>query len=636
MNLERLTISSRFLAFSLAISLCVPAQLVAQDQGIEELTRGPVHEAFAASISFNPEPGLLAPTGPPRLIEEIPPDQRMGGDNVAWIPGYWGWEEDPGDYIWISGIWRNLPPGRQWLPGYWGEAESQWQWTSGYWADEQVQEVAYLPHPPKSLEAGPNIDSPSANHIWISGNWIHRDDRYAWTPGYWEPAQSNWIWIPARYQWTHRGYVFVNGYWDYNVARRGVLFAPVRFQGDVYNRSGYSYTPHLVISLDVFLGHLFVRPTYGHYYFGDYYSSGYRNSGYYASSSYGSSRFGYDPIFAHNRWNHRNDRDWEQNQRDNFNFYRDHEDARPPHSWAALQARPKADRRGKRDNFEIAQPLASYAGRPDTGQRFQAVSKNERGKIIEQREKVRDYGQQRRQTESQPNLWTAKKGAKPEHVERQKLAKSPLVAKRPQQLSGADAPPRQQVRRDSERAGKPTVKPGQDMPKRADQTKADPSRKGDGAPSPKGKMDKPIPSKKSEPQARPQAKPAAGPDRSRAKTVQPDRKITPKPSPKTTREPSRRPDPQPKREAKPEKRDPKVDSPKTPRQQPPQKASPEKKKAAQPQRGQPARPEPTPARKQPSREPARKQPSREPARDTPKNKPPKEDTSKEKTKGHKK
>jgi hypothetical protein len=55
--------------------------------------------------------------------------------------------------------------------------------------------------------------------------------------------------------------VFVNGYWDYSVARRGVLFASVRFQGDFYRRSGYSYTPHMVISLNVFLGHLFVRPT---------------------------------------------------------------------------------------------------------------------------------------------------------------------------------------------------------------------------------------------------------------------------------------------------------------------------------------------------------------------------------------
>ena len=35
--------------------------------------------------------------------------------------------------------------------------------------------------------------------------------------------------MPAHYVWTPRGYVFVDGYYDYSVARRGVLFAPVYF-----------------------------------------------------------------------------------------------------------------------------------------------------------------------------------------------------------------------------------------------------------------------------------------------------------------------------------------------------------------------------------------------------------------------
>ena len=44
------------------------------------------------------------------------------GDNVVWIPGYWSWDDSRNDFLWVSGIWRNLPPGRQWVPGYWSEA----------------------------------------------------------------------------------------------------------------------------------------------------------------------------------------------------------------------------------------------------------------------------------------------------------------------------------------------------------------------------------------------------------------------------------------------------------------------------------------------------------------------------------
>ena len=106
------------------------------------LTRGPVHEAFAETVTFDPEPGIVVPKAPPAAIEEVPPEQRPEGANVAWIPGYWGWDDERNDFLWVSGIWRDLPPGRQWVPGYWGKSAQGYQWTSGYWADAQVSEVA--------------------------------------------------------------------------------------------------------------------------------------------------------------------------------------------------------------------------------------------------------------------------------------------------------------------------------------------------------------------------------------------------------------------------------------------------------------------------------------------------------------
>ena len=89
-------------------------------KGVQVLTRGPVHEAFAETVTFDPEPGIVVPKAPPAAIEELPPDQKPEGANVAWVPGYWGWDDERSDFLWVSGIWRDLPPGRQWVPGYWG------------------------------------------------------------------------------------------------------------------------------------------------------------------------------------------------------------------------------------------------------------------------------------------------------------------------------------------------------------------------------------------------------------------------------------------------------------------------------------------------------------------------------------
>jgi hypothetical protein len=445
MNLRYYTLLTFLAALAVGGALLAPSRAFSQEQGYEELTRGPVHEAFAGSVSFDPEVGMLVRSAPPELIEEIPPKQQLEGDNVAWIPGYWGWEEEQNDFIWISGIWRNLPPGRQWVPGYWSEAGEQWQWTSGYWADEEAEEVAYLPEPPKSIETGPNVEAPSTNHIWISGTWVNRQERYAWRPGYWEPGQQDWTWIPAHYQWTRLGYVFIDGYWDYNVVRRGVIFAPVRFQRSYYSRPNYSYTPLLVISLNVFANHLFVRPSYGHYYFGDYYAPRYRNDGFYASYSYHSGRRGYDPIYAHDRWQHRSERDWERRRSDNYNFYRDNEDARPPRTWASLSSRPEGSRRGQRDDYEYAQPLSRYAERKEGGQRFQTLSKEKRITLVSQRQEVRKFAKDRQQMETRAEPKVTGESGTRSRVKREKLAKSPLVAKRAEQLSGKDVPPKRKV-----------------------------------------------------------------------------------------------------------------------------------------------------------------------------------------------
>ena len=221
------------------------------------LTRGPVHEAFAETVTFDPEPGIVVPKAPPAAIEEVPPEQRPAGDNVTWIPGYWSWDDERNDFLWVSGIWRNLPPGRQWIAGYWGKTAQGYQWTSGYWADASMSNVAYLPEPPATVETGPNVAAPSPDDTWLPGCWVWQNNRYAWRPGFWANGQANWDWIPAHYVWAPRGYVFVDGYWDHSIDRRGMLFAPVYFNAGVYGQAGFSYTPTTVIDLAALTSHLF-------------------------------------------------------------------------------------------------------------------------------------------------------------------------------------------------------------------------------------------------------------------------------------------------------------------------------------------------------------------------------------------
>ena len=168
-----------------------PQQAPAAGQdGMEVLTRGPVHEAFAETITFDPEPGIVAPKAPPADIEEVPPLQKPAAANLAWIPGYWAWDDERNDFLWLSGIWRALPPGRQWVPGYWGPTQQGSQWTSGYWADAAASEIDYLPEPPATVEAGPNVAAPTADDIWLPGSWVWQQNRYAWRPGYWTKGKS--------------------------------------------------------------------------------------------------------------------------------------------------------------------------------------------------------------------------------------------------------------------------------------------------------------------------------------------------------------------------------------------------------------------------------------------------------------
>lgn len=272
---------------------------------MDVLDTGPMHEAYAEPSTSDTDPGIVVSKPPPDPIDEVPPEQEGLDEDAEWISGYWAWDDERNDFIWISGTWRVPPLGRHWVAGYWTEAGQGHQWVSGYWADNNVAENEYYPEPPESLDEGPNAEAPSQDHVWIPGCWIWTHHYYAWRPGYWAALRPDRIWVPAHYVWTPRGYIFAGGYWDYPIARRGVLFAPVYFYPRFFTRVFFPFTPRIVISVNVFSNHLFFRPRYRHYYFGNYYAAKYSRKGIYHVSSMHRSKHRHDPIYAHQRYTHR-------------------------------------------------------------------------------------------------------------------------------------------------------------------------------------------------------------------------------------------------------------------------------------------------------------------------------------------
>lgn len=346
----------------------------------EVLTRGPVHEAFAEPVTIQNQEPVTAPAAPPPDIDEIPPAEMPQGGNYTWVPGYWAWDQDRNNYIWVSACWRVAPPGMYWVPGYWQEQNAAWVWISGFWAPTGVRELQYLPAPPalQDVEPGP---APSPDQVWVSPCWYWYPDqeRYVQRSGYWLQAHPDWIWQPSHYVWTPRGYVFVQGHWDYTLEQRGVLFAPVAFSPVYLERSHYQYTPNVVLDLALLTVSLFAYPRYNHYYFGDYYDDSYRTYGIYPWFECERRHSWYDPIYRHSRWTHRGrDPHWEDRLHEDFDRRVRDRDQRPAHTFNEMNERHQHLPAGEREKGRVAVALGDpVLGKSHPG-RFEKISDDKR------------------------------------------------------------------------------------------------------------------------------------------------------------------------------------------------------------------------------------------------------------------
>jgi hypothetical protein len=272
------------------------------------MARGPVHEAYA-SLTTEAAPTQSVDKKPPAPIEEMPPAEKPAGE-VVWISGYWSYDDDRKDFLWVSGLWRSVPPGKEWVAGYWREEGDKWQWVPGFWtasSKTEEQQVSYLPDPPKAPNVAPPGAKPTPESFWVPGCWVWNGATYAWRAGYWAKAVPGYVWVNDHFRWTPSGYIYVAGYWDYALKTRGILYAPVVISPTVVT-VGFVYTPAYAVRDTVVVDAMFVRPCACSYYFGDYYEVRYRTMGFESAVVY--SQRNYEPIVVYECYERRSDPTW--------------------------------------------------------------------------------------------------------------------------------------------------------------------------------------------------------------------------------------------------------------------------------------------------------------------------------------
>lgn len=281
--------------------------------------RGPVHEAYAQPHAKDPAPNEPIKQKPPEPVPEEPPEEKPVGENVQWMPGYWHFDDERKDFIWISGFWRNMPKGRRWVVGYWAETNDGWRYVNGHWAADQEPDRQVVPEaPPRNLDEGPSTPAPDDNSLYIPGSWFYTETGWRWRPGYWADQPADQVWIPASYNWSPDGYVFTSGYWDYSPYNRGLLFAPVYWGPRPFFRPGFFFRPAFALTSRILFDSLFFRAGWRHYYWGNYYGGAYAGLGFRPWFGIGAGAGFYDPLWSYNRWYYRNDPLWAAGLRTTF------------------------------------------------------------------------------------------------------------------------------------------------------------------------------------------------------------------------------------------------------------------------------------------------------------------------------
>jgi hypothetical protein len=263
----------------------------------------------------------------------------------------------------------------------------------------------------------------------------------------------------------------------------------------------------MVIEPGVFANYLFLRPQYQHYYFGDYYAADYQAAGFYPSYSYNSGRYGYDPIYAHERWQHRQDRGWEQRQQADFQNRREHDNLRPPRTWAAQREMDARTVPGGARSPVVATPLDDFRKGKNSPLRFQPVDQSEKRQFSQHAQDVQRFRDQRQKLETSPAGAPAETRSKEFVPAKLRLPGSPIVAKPVADFGKDRGPPKTYETPKPDPRIAPTPRVNRPAPQPQPQPRAErpaPQRQ------PQPKVDRPSPQPRANPAGPRQDKPKDG------------------------------------------------------------------------------------------------------------------------------
>jgi hypothetical protein len=234
--------------------LCFVSSACAQIKIYEE---GPINEAYLSKFGGNNLILDAIPREPPYPINErIPPQTDM---QAEWVPGYWAWQDEINDFVWVSGVWRKPPPGHLWISGFWKKFEEGWVWIHGFWNRMSEANLHYIGiAPPDSIEEDVP-PPPNEGYAWNPGYWhfAFNEHEYQWMPGSWEELDPNWILIPAHYIWRPGGYLLISPYWDWPLNERGKAYASVLIEKEY--RYQATFEPAYIIEPQVLVRRLYVH-----------------------------------------------------------------------------------------------------------------------------------------------------------------------------------------------------------------------------------------------------------------------------------------------------------------------------------------------------------------------------------------
>lgn len=223
---------------------------------------GHVHEAFMTIESPVTLLNTISQTPPNPLQETIP---NQADPETVWIPGYWDWSQEHGQFVWCSGNWRRPPPGHTWIRGYWRQFDGGWVRLKGFWSEVPLSETTYISlPPPDQINENPS-SKPGNDYFWMAGYWKYENQKYTWYSGKWEKADINWIYVPAKYVWRPEGYIFVPAFWDFPLDRRGTAYPCMMVS---VGQTEIVYMPEWIIEPTILIQEcLLFYPDYYYFYF---------------------------------------------------------------------------------------------------------------------------------------------------------------------------------------------------------------------------------------------------------------------------------------------------------------------------------------------------------------------------------